>query len=673
MSFLGYSNYQNSQINSLMNRLSVAEITVGNNYVINSAQAVAFNEADTSIVNLISANQSLLNVDILSLTHVDESLLSKIDSHKVNVFDVQISSLQDVDSSLDFKLQSFITNDYNPAVESLQTVDSTLQSYLDSHIVVHDTAILSLQNVDSALHSAIDSHIVVFSADVLSINTELLSINNKLVADKVVLDGEIASLMVVDAALNLADTELNERITSHVNVYTSGVNSLVNEDNRLDSVITSHINDYDATVSVLQSVDSALQSTLDSHIAVYDDKVFDLELVDSTLRSTLDSHIDVYDATVTSLQSVDSALQSTIDSHIVVFLAETSALEQADSVLNSKLDSHIVVYDDQVDVLNQADSLIDFNFDGHVSVFNSTVTSLVNVDLNLNSQLSVQFTNYENRFGIVESDNSILLADLNSHIEVYDAKMLALDSTNVVQDGRLTDLESRADSIELDLGNNIQSQINERITIELFSQIASELRSTDSDLYAQLATKVAEEVQLGIDSTQNSVISLKLDQTVYETKITNLDSVNVVWEGRLRAIEEFARVMLATYTVQKPDNTSYDFTGINQALSISPFPVNVIAKLTEAGTGNLGLRLQFSAYGYNTLLNKYVVDTPAHPDVNIVRGDIDSVTRQYEFYLTGTSGLTHIDVFAGGSIALKNTSNETVITVAITSSVLNAL
>jgi len=319
--------------------------------------------------------------------------------------------------------------------------------------------------------------------------------------------------------------------------------------------------------------------------------------------------------------------------------------------------------------------LINFNLNNQIDDFNAAKNLLEIKDNDLSNLLSVQKDNYNNRFEQVELNNANLLEDLEDHIDIYNIKMAELDSINIIQDGRLTDLESRTGAIESDIEGRIESQINERVTIELFNQIESELRSTDSDLYAKLGEKIALSIQSDIDSTQNSTIALKLDKTVYDTKIGFLDSVNVTWEGRLRAIEEFARAMLATYTISKPDQTTYDFTGIVQQLNIAPYPVNVTQKLTDATTGDIGLRFQFTPYGYNTLLNKYQfiyhIDG-VHQVKDIVLADIDSATLIFDFYLPDSSSLSY-DIFAGSLIKLLNTSSETVMSVNITQTLLNTL
>jgi hypothetical protein len=677
--YVGYSNFQKSQIDSILGRLSTAETTIQNNKTTYNTQVSLFNDTNSVIYSLISINETDLQSQIVSLVTVDSLINSTLDSHIVGPYTTKTQQLTAEDTRLDNALSTHITDVYVPQVSLLNAEDSRLASLIASHVVVYDADVASLMSEDALLNSKLDSHLVVFNADILSLVNSDVAINADIVNKEAAVQVKIAELEANDASLNAADASLNVKLTSHIAVYVEMVQSLTDADSAIHSTIDSHLDIYDAKMSLLDSVDSQILSTLTSHVDVYDAQVSTLNDVDSALNLKIDSHIDVYDSKISELENVDSLLQSTLDNNSGLYADEVLSLQAVDSLLQSTINSNAAVFGSTVSVLQGVDSLMNFNFVDHVNDHTFKTGLLDATDSMINYNLGVHIGNYANRFNLLENANANLNADLVSHIGVYDAKMLLLDSKNVEEDSRLTVLESRVDLIEDDIGTRIQAEIDSRITIAAFESIESRLNDEDDALAASLATKIASAQQLITDTAQDSKINERVEIVTYDSKMSVLDFYNGSWEGRLRAIEEFARAMLATYTITKPDETQYNFSGLVQQLSIAPYPARATAKLTETSTGNLGLKFEFTDYGYNSLMNKYHVVVAAAgfaATQDVLKANLTATGSggyYYNYIRGGTSAQTHASVFNGALIRLLNTSGETVFSYNITTTLLSSL
>lgn len=677
--YVGYSNYQKTQIDSVLSRLSTAETTIQNNKTTYNTQVSLFNDTNSAIYSLISLNDTDLQSNITSLINVDSAISSTLQSHITGPYTTKMQQLTAEDIRLEGVLSSHITDVYVPQVSLLNAEDSRLESLIASHVTVYDAEIESLVLVDSTLNSKMDSHLVVFNENIQSLLDSDVAINTDIVAKDGAAQNKIAQLEANDAALQEADALLNVKLTSHIVVFSNLTQSLINADMAINSTIDSHLDVYDNKMSMLDGVDSQILSTITSHIDVYDTKVASLNLVDSILKDRMDSHIGVYDSKILELEMMDSLLQSTLDNNSNVYDTEIVSLQYEDSLLQSRIQSNSDLFFTNVMLLNNADSLLKFNFDDHVNDYDFKTGLLDTTDGNIIMALSSHIGNYNNRFALIEGANANLNADLISHITVYDSKMILLDSKNVEEDIRLMNLESRVDLVENDIGTRIQAEIDSRITIAAFEAIESRLNNEDDALAASLATKIAAAQQLITDLTQDSKINEKVEIVTYDSKMSVLDFYNGAWEGRLRAIEEFARAMLATYTITKPDETQYNFTGLVQQLSISPFPASATAKLTQTSTGDLGLKFEFTEYGYNSLLNKYqvVVVAPGFTATqDILKTNLTANASgggyYYDYIQAGTSAQTHA-IFEGALIRLLNNSGETVFSYNITSTLLETL
>lgn len=179
----------------------------------------------------------------------------------------------------------------------------------------------------------------------------------------------------------------------------------------------------------------------------------------------------------------------------------------------------------------------------------------------------------------------------------YDAKVALLDAKDAEQDGRLSAVESRATAIESDIGTRIQSEINAKVAQATFDALATELRDADSALTTALATKVAATTQAAVDATQNEVIATKASITgvnnalnnltnSFNAEIERLDGVDATkvaqsaYQAKIDALEEFIGIFLQTYTINKPNNQAYEYTGVKQNLLAVAFqtenPSNVV-------------------------------------------------------------------------------------------------
>lgn len=196
----------------------------------------------------------------------------------------------------------------------------------------------------------------------------------------------------------------------------------------------------------------------------------------------------------------------------------------------------------------------------------------------------------------------------------YIAKVAAIDAKDVEQDGRLGDVEvlaaskvdqsaydmkmtalesadaaavARLDALETDIAGRVQDAIDDKVAQGVFDSLADELRSADSALTAALATKVAATTQSAVDAAQNAIITQKADITSLNSavasvnaSIVSLDNAKVSknqYNAKVAALEEFIQLMLKTYTITLPNNSTYSYTGnFQNALAMGFQPENPV-------------------------------------------------------------------------------------------------
>jgi hypothetical protein len=251
--------------------------------------------------------------------------------------------------------------------------------------------------------------------------------------------------------------------------------------------------------------------------------------------------------------------------------------------------------------------------------------------------LDAKDVEHDGRLDAVEA-----LAESKVAQSAYDAKVALLDAKDVEHDGRLDAVESRATALETDISGRVQIAIDEKVAQTVFDALATELRSADSALTSAVATKVATITQEAVDNAQNAVIETKANiadlnasvttlnasiatkvaQSDYNTKTSDLTSRDYSFERRLLAFEEFARVLLATYNITKPDGQLYSFTASTQGL---PAGEPLLSAVAKDASGRIVLRLSRSAYAM--MYGKVRASIPSG-NVDISKSGFNSSTRQ---------------------------------------------
>ena len=163
----------------------------------------------------------------------------------------------------------------------------------------------------------------------------------------------------------------------------------------------------------------------------------------------------------------------------------------------------------------------------------------------------------------------------------YDLKVAALEGADAAAAARL-------DAIEGDIAGRVQDAIDEKVAQTVFEALADELRLADSALTAAVATKVASVTQQAVDDAQNAVIAQKASIadlsgaiTTVNASITSLQNGKVdksQYNAKVAALEEFVQLMLKTYTITLPNNTTYAYNGnFQNALAMGFQPENPVS------------------------------------------------------------------------------------------------
>jgi hypothetical protein len=147
---------------------------------------------------------------------------------------------------------------------------------------------------------------------------------------------------------------------------------------------------------------------------------------------------------------------------------------------------------------------------------------------------------------------------------------------------------------------------------------------------AALASKVSIADYNAGQNAQNVQIASKVAQVVYDEEMSAVDALAQHFEKRFIALEEFARALLATYTITKPDSTLYNYTGSPQNMVIPPPVFSVVGKKSVSGSSVLVL--EFTEYGYNTFLGDVAVWTNQGP-LTFVKEDVDAQSRRLDVAL----------------------------------------
>ncbi len=156
---------------------------------------------------------------------------------------------------------------------------------------------------------------------------------------------------------------------------------------------------------------------------------------------------------------------------------------------------------------------------------------------------------------------------------------------------------------------------------------------------AAVASKVAQTQYDAYVASNDALVATKVPQVDYDAVVSTVTSYLDTYENRFNAVEEFVRAILATYSITLPDNTPYVYSGVNQGLNIPPPPFQLVGK-RRAGNSTWLFALQFTDYGYNTMLGDLVFDLPLPLLNNGIQGfqkqNILQQTKYIEVPLPGT-------------------------------------
>ncbi len=638
MSFIGKTFYQRSKIDEIEARLSVINLDVQNNLTDYNQTVGDLQSLNSQINNNIEINVSQFSSLVDSLIQVDSVFISTFDSH-VDVHDAQMLSLENVDSTFESRIDSHIRV-YDAQVATLENIDSSLNSFIINHQDSEDNTFSQLLDenmiIDSSINSQIFRHNVEISkfdsADIsiierldnmystvdskldslFPIDSAFVSINNSFDSH---IDSQISTFETQKSSLNLEDVSIISRIDSQTEAYVNQMNELDAMDSVINSSIDSHIVDFDNTVSVLSVEDSVIQFNINSQVLNQNEKFFLLSVIDSALKSSIEANQGTLTQDFMDLEAADSVNKDYFDSYEILNNQGIESLQNVDSVFNSSLESHIDVYDSKMSVLDGMDSQISSVLTSHISHYAAKVMEL-------------------------DSVHSSMDSTFDSNLVDYDSKMLALDTKDEQQDSRLTDLESRVDFIEDDISTRINSLIDERELITEASVLENMLINEDSVLRSNIELMVVTEVQQLIDSTQTSKIDARVEIVNYDLKNSALESLNLEWDKKLLAIEEFVRTTLASYKIFKPDGAEFSFTGKYQDVGLNPPDFTLLGKKPINET-DWGLVVQFTEYGYNTLINEItIVLDDGTVAGTFTKADIDPATLQYTLVLPNSRDLS---------------------------------
>lgn len=329
-----------------------------------------------------------------------------------------------------------------------------------------------------------------------------------------------------------------------------------------------------------------------------------------------------------------TALQTTVSSHTtsIANLVATDATHTADIAANElALTQHVAAYNSKMTALDANDSAhaadlaahatqisnLETNLTNHVNAYDAKVEALDEKDAEhdtaiaaLESALQAAVTSVTESIDGLDADNAAqnaLINGLRSDVDTHTAQITGINANAATQGGLLTGLRTDVDavtgrvtSLETDISTRVQNEINDKVATATFDALATELRNADSALTQALATKVATTVQQQTDEAQNALINSKVAQEDFDATVTVVGGQIEVVDNRILAMEEFVRVLLATYPISKTINgvtSAYDYTGALQALPVTPEPFTFLNKATSGS--NIVFTLQFTDYGLN--------------------------------------------------------------------------
>ena len=580
------------------------------------------------------------------LAEIISSLYSGVDALEKTVtdnkaaYDSAVAAFDSKDVFLEDALSSQIST-YTSKVVELQNADTTNLDSLTSHITAFNTKTTDLDILDASIQSQIDSHIANYSSKVL-----LLDVSNSVFQED--LDEHTAEYDTKISELDTTDANLSSQLVQHIASYNTKKTELDATDANIQSQIVVHISNYTTKTTSLDTTDANIQTQIVGHIATYESETAVLDTEDIAIQSNIDSHIAVYDSKAFSLDSVDAILSSNMEEHIANYTSKMASLDGVDAVIQGEITERVTIYDVDVALLEATNASINSQIDTQIAVHNAAVSSMTNYDAFLTSM-------------IVDNQSA------------YDTKMDDLELAKTALDATFASISSQVAGMDVDIINRVSDEIDTKVDQTEFDNAVGSLMAVDSALVSSLATKVTEIAQAAVDSAQNALIDSKVAQSAFDSKTESLEGLNMDWEDRFRVIEESFRTILATYKIQKPDTTFYDYNGVNQKLSSLPPVFGIIGKKYGPTANDWVFVLQFTTYGYNTLLGNVVAGISTG-NITITKADIDPVTLRYDLVVAGSrSGSSFVNVTIPFEITYKNYNGTSLYTLEFTTALFNSL
>jgi hypothetical protein len=624
--YIGYSNEQKIEIDSALNELDVVEydITSVNNFFLLHKQALEI--ADQGLSDDIDSLQSNFTDKFTSLTNVDESLYSLLSLNRHD-FNVSITSLQNVDLSLTNMLNENFSN-FNVDVISMNNVDDSLYSIFDAKTLSINNVITSLTDVDSAFDATITSTISTFNVAITSLTAKDTALSGQIGANYDWADGEIAALIAADALLAVADANINVDIASLRGTYNAYVVSNNNQQTTINQNIGDNYTEFTNAKDSLFALDTLFQQQLSNNLTSLDQQITSLTAADTSLTNAINSNYDLFTDARDSLFQTDSLFRDDLTQTLDSINSVVSTLNATDVDLNNLIDSNYSIFEVAKNSLIAADSQINEQLSNMSVSLTNDITSLTDIDTILNNKIDSNYSLFMTAKDMLETEDLNLQGQLNTILSNFNVDIASLNVVDLSQNSMISILDHEISLIKDDISTRIQSEINDKVALLVFSTMESTLRSADSDINTLLGQKVTAALQLELDNSQTSVINEKVAIVDYDAKVAELNDMNYTWEARFRAAEEFIRVMLATYTIKNPtNNTDYFFTGALQTINPGTPLIILGEKLAVNGT-DWGLVLNLSEYGYNTF-NGTITATIGGVDYTLNKANFNSTTRKY--------------------------------------------
>ena len=551
---------------------------------------------------------------------------------------------------------------FDSAVAAFDSKDVELENMLNTHITNFDTVVAELQNADTTNTNDLTTHISNYDSKTAQLDYTDSDI-------QIQIDAMSANFSSKSTELDILDSDIQFQIDTQVMDSNNRFNNLDNIDSIIQDNVSNHVSNYDSKTLELDATDAFIQTQINHQVLSYAAKMGQLDDTDTAIQIAIDNHSLTEEGKMAQLDITDAGLTSQLTEHIATYDSKTAELDATDASLSSQLTEHIATYDSKTAELDATDTSILSSLINQINTYNAKIEELEMANNDINQQIGMQIMNHNFTVENLAAYDSTLRNTIDSNKLDYDTKIEELTQTKATLDSTFASISSRVDGLDTDIIDRVSDEINSKVNQTEFDNAVASLMAVDSVLYNELATKVTEIAQAAVDSTQNELIASKLDQTTFDATSLNLDSLNSSWEERFRIIEETFKTILATYTITKSDNTLYNYDGTHQKLSVLPPVFGISAKKTTTNANDWVFTLQFTPYGYNTLLG-----TVSAGSLSFTKADIDSTTLTYDLLVPNSrSGDDLVNITLPFEIVYNSYNNAPVFSLGLTAEMFSAL